>query len=229
MWLCIASWPIVPVNDVLVEGTETVTLTVVDGAHYDLGAPVSGSIDILDQPIPIVTITAFDPTASETGPDEGVFRFTRVGDLSLALTVTYVRSGSAVSTTDFVSFGPSISFPAGAATVDRVVTPTQETPPLTEGSETVVLTLSDGSQYNLGASTVDSVEISDTLAVFDVLFDNILSDWMVMDRISEARASAEKLDDRLTQLAEHLATSAADTATRIGTLLARREAILTTA
>ena len=50
--------PIVPVNDALVEGTETVTLTVVDGANYDLGAPVTGSIDILDQPIPIVTITA---------------------------------------------------------------------------------------------------------------------------------------------------------------------------
>lgn len=82
---------------------------------------------------------------------------------------------------------------------------------------------------DLGGSTVDSVEISDTLAVFDVLFDNILSDWMVMDRIAEARASAEKLDGRLTQLAEQLATSAAETSTRISTLLERREAILTAA
>jgi len=82
---------------------------------------------------------------------------------------------------------------------------------------------------DLGTSTVDSVEISDTLAVFDVLFDNILSDWMVMDRISQARANAEKLDDRLTQLAEQLATSAVETSTRIGTLLERREAILTAA
>lgn len=82
---------------------------------------------------------------------------------------------------------------------------------------------------DLGASTVDSVEISDTLAVFDVLFDNILSDWMVLDRISEARASAEKLDDRLTHLAEQLAISAAETSTRIATLLERREAILTAA
>ena len=90
-----------------------------------------------------------------------MFRFTRVGDLSLPLTVTYVRTGTRVPTTDFASFGPSISFPAGAATVDRVVTPTQEMPPLTEGSETVVLTLSDGSQYNLGASTVATVTITD--------------------------------------------------------------------
>jgi hypothetical protein len=79
---------------------------------------------------------------------------------------------------------------------------------------------------DLGASTVDGVEISDTLAIFDVLFDNILSDWMVMDRISEARAGAEKLDDRLTQIAEHLATSAVVTSKRIGALLEHREAIL---
>lgn len=82
---------------------------------------------------------------------------------------------------------------------------------------------------DLGASTVDGVDISDTLAVFDVLFDNILSDWMVMDRISEARASAQKLDDRLAQLAEQLAASAVENSTQIGTLLARREAILTAA
>lgn len=82
---------------------------------------------------------------------------------------------------------------------------------------------------DLGASTVDGVEISDTLAVFDVLFDNILSDWMVMDRISEARASAETLDHRLAQLAEQLATNAVETSTLISTLLERREAILTAA
>ena len=82
---------------------------------------------------------------------------------------------------------------------------------------------------DLGTSTVDGVELSDTLAVFDVLFDNILSDWMVMDRISEARTSAENLDDRLAQLAEQLAASAVETSTRIGTLLKRREAILTAA
>ncbi|WP_019180821.1 hypothetical protein [Microbacterium yannicii] len=82
---------------------------------------------------------------------------------------------------------------------------------------------------DLGAASVDGVDISETLAVFDVLFDNILSDWMVMDRISEARAGAEKLDDRLTQLAEHLAAIAVEASARIGTLLERREAILTAA
>ena len=89
---------LVPVNDALIEGTETVSLTVVDGANYDLGTPVTGSIDILDQPIPIVTIAGRgSEPRRRRGPDPGVFRFTRVGDVSLALTVNYVRTGTASS------------------------------------------------------------------------------------------------------------------------------------
>lgn len=80
---------------------------------------------------------------------------------------------------------------------------------------------------DLGGSAVDGVEISDTLAVFDVLFDNVFSDWMVMDRITAARDSAEKLDYRLAHLAQQLATDAHDTSARISGLLARRETILT--
>ncbi|MBD3941662.1 hypothetical protein IF188_08140 [Microbacterium sp. NEAU-LLC] len=82
---------------------------------------------------------------------------------------------------------------------------------------------------DIGASGLDGVAISESLAVFDVLFDNILSDWMVMDRISEARADAEELDDRLARLAEVLATRAGENSARIGALLERREAILTAA
>ena len=132
---------IVPVNDALIEGTETVSLTIVDGANYDVGAPVTG---IGRHPRPADSDRdhqAVDPTASETGLDPGMFRFTRVGDVSLPLTVTYVRTGSASPTSDFASFGPSIVIPAGAATVDRVITPVAPTPAVAEGSETVVLTL----------------------------------------------------------------------------------------
>ncbi|WP_461474138.1 hypothetical protein [Microbacterium sp. HJ5] len=82
---------------------------------------------------------------------------------------------------------------------------------------------------DLGASAVDGVEISDELAVFDVLFDNIFSDWMVLDRIARARAGAQKLHDHLAQLAQRLAADATRTSTRIETLLRRREAILTAA
>ena len=149
-----------PLNDALVEVPETVIVTLTDGANYDLGGTTSATVTITDQPAPIVTITAIDPAASETGPDPGVFRFTRVGNTALALTVTYTRAGSA-STSDFASIGTSIVFPAGSATVDRVVTPVTDA--LVEGNETVIVTLTDGAHYNLEspASSTATVVITD--------------------------------------------------------------------
>jgi hypothetical protein len=42
-----------------------------------------------------------------------------------------------------------VTFPAGQATVDVVVTPVPDATP--EGSETVVLTITDGAAYDVGA------------------------------------------------------------------------------
>jgi hypothetical protein len=149
---------LVPLNDALVEGTQTVTLIVLDGANYDLGSPTAATVFIADQPTPVITVTAVDPSASETGPDTGLFRFTRVGDTSLALTVSYTRTGSA-STGDFASIGTSISFPAGSATVDRVVTPAVDG--LVESEETVVVTLADTVNYDVGSPGSATVTITD--------------------------------------------------------------------
>ena len=125
-----------PVNDALVEVPETVIVTLTDGANYDLGASISATVTITDQPAPIITIAAIDPSASETGLDPGVFRFTRVGNMTLPLTVNYTRTGTRRDRATSASFGSSITFPAGAATVDRVVTPVADA--LAEGSETVI-------------------------------------------------------------------------------------------
>ena len=65
-----------------------VILTVTDGANYDLGAPISATVTITDQPAPIITVTAVDPTAIRDGAHPGIFRFTRVGNTALALTVS---------------------------------------------------------------------------------------------------------------------------------------------
>ncbi|WP_062295897.1 hypothetical protein [Demequina maris] len=80
---------------------------------------------------------------------------------------------------------------------------------------------------DIGVSALDGVDISTTLAVFDVLFDNIVSDWMVRDRIAQARSRAYDLRDRLADLADELAAHARDNAAGITALLARREEILT--
>ncbi len=81
---------------------------------------------------------------------------------------------------------------------------------------------------DIGGSTIDGVELSDTLAVFDVLFDNIVSDWMVRDRISQAQTRAKDLHRRLSRLSDELGTETAQIAARITELQRRREEILTT-
>jgi len=80
---------------------------------------------------------------------------------------------------------------------------------------------------DIDAPAVRGVEISQSLAVFDVLFDNILSDWMVRDRIAQARQNAVDLDRRLAELDRYLDQRSADTAGVIAALTRRREDILT--
>jgi hypothetical protein len=149
---------VAPINDTAVEGNETLILTVVDGPNYDVGSPSSATVTILDQPTPIITVVAIDPDASETGPDTGVFRFTRVGDISLSLTISFTRGGTAASS-DFASIGTSVTFFPNVSTVDRSVTPTADA--ATEGPETVIVTLTDGTLYNLGTPSAATITITD--------------------------------------------------------------------
>ena len=78
---------VVPINDAVVEGPETVIVTLTDGANYDLAAPTSATITIADQPVPTISVAVIDGTASEAG-DTGLFRFTRTGDVTLSLQFT---------------------------------------------------------------------------------------------------------------------------------------------
>jgi len=79
---------------------------------------------------------------------------------------------------------------------------------------------------DLGAGPVEAVQISDSLAVFDVLFDNILSDWVVRERIAEAAQQADQLGRRLAALEVDLAGRLDGVAERRGWLTERREALL---
>ena len=152
---------ITPLNDATVEDPETVILTLVDGARYDLGDTTSATVTIADAPVqvPVVTIEATDAAASEVGPDTGTFTFTRTGDTTSALTVSYTRGGTAANGVDYASIGTSIVIPAGSASVTRTITPLNDA--LVEGPETVILTLADGAKYDLGATTTATVTIAD--------------------------------------------------------------------
>ena len=157
-----ATVTVTPINDALVEGPETVSVTLVDTATYNLGASTTATVTIADQPTPIVTVTATDPNAAEAGFDTGRYTFTRVGDTSLALIVTFTTGGTATGGVDYTPSNSSpgnITIPAGTTSLSRNVFPINDA--LAEGPETVIITLVDGAQYDLGASITATVTIVD--------------------------------------------------------------------
>ncbi len=93
--------------------------------------------------LPVVSIEAIDPQASEPGLltviENGVFRITRDGPTNHALTVAYSIGGSASNGVDYAALSDQVLIPAGVAAVDIVIQPLHDLLP--EGTETVVLRL----------------------------------------------------------------------------------------
>lgn len=150
---------VAPLADALAEGTESVILTLTSVAPYALGSSTSGTVTIADAAlVPVVSVVAFDASASETGPDLGTFRFTRTGSLTSSLAVTYVVTGTAVNGTDYQAIPLTVTFLAGQATADVFVIPT--TDGIVEGVETVIVTLTDGVTYDLGAPATATATVN---------------------------------------------------------------------
>src|SRR5438552_1055323 len=99
--------------------------------------------------LPIVTVMATDPTASEVGADPGTFTFSRTGSTTAALTIAYTIDGTARNGDDYTIIAASIQIPAGLTTATRTITPLKD--PLVEGPETVVVTISPNASYEVGA------------------------------------------------------------------------------
>jgi hypothetical protein len=93
---------------------------------------------ILDDDPPSVTVTATSPIATE-GDVKSTFTFTRMGSTASSLTVFYNVNGTATPGSDYAPFGTSVTFPAGASTVTKTVTPVADRSH--ELNESVILTL----------------------------------------------------------------------------------------
>jgi hypothetical protein len=148
---------VTPIADSLAEGSETVVLALTAAAPYTIGSPISGTVTIADA-APVVSVTASDAAASETGPDFGTFRLARTGSTTDSLTVTYTLTGTAVNGTDYQVIPLTVTFLAGQATADVFVIPTLDG--TTEGAETATLTLTDGATYDLGAPATATATIN---------------------------------------------------------------------
>jgi hypothetical protein len=155
-----------PIDDTLVEGSETIVRTINDTTSYDVGSPSSATVTIADNDtaaLPTVTIVATDAAAAEAGANVGVFRISRTGSTTAGLAIATARSGSATNGADYLTVGINTVIPIGAAFVDVTFTPIDDA--VVEGDETIVVTLSANAAYTLGTPNSATVTITDNDSV----------------------------------------------------------------
>ncbi|MCM3901686.1 MAG: hypothetical protein ND866_08270 [Pyrinomonadaceae bacterium] len=158
---------ILPLADNVVEGDETVVLTVIPSGSvsstYLIGTPSSGTVTIADDPAIITVTSVIDPAASELGPDPGVFLVTRSGgEVTSSLLILLQPSGTATNGTDYASIGGSnffLTIPANQTTATLTINPLPDN--RVEGSETAVLTIQPRAAYTIGTPSSATVTIAD--------------------------------------------------------------------
>ena len=165
---------IMPLQDNLVEGEETVVLTIVPSGglspSYVIGTSSTGTVTIADDPAIITVTSVTDPSASEAGPDPGVFTFTRSGgNLTTSLLILVQPSGTATNGTDYASVGGSnffVTIPANQTTATLIINPLPDN--RVEPAETAIMTIQPRAAYAIGTPSSATVTIADDPPVVTV-------------------------------------------------------------
>jgi hypothetical protein len=148
-----------PRDDTLLEGDESVILTLTTNASYSVGTPSTATLFIHDNELPTVTITATDPVASEPGNDFGTFQISRGTVSSGTLTVYLAISGTAINGVDYVPLDNTVTIPDGSTNVTLTVIPFDDLQ--VEPTEDVRIKILPSSNYNVGVPAQDVVQILD--------------------------------------------------------------------
>src|SRR5207344_1164619 len=134
-------------------GNETVIVTVTPNPNtYVVGAPATATVTIADAPAPAVSVVATTPNASEVGPVNGVFTFTRSagGNPAADLLVLYSTSGTAANNGDYLNINGAVTIQANQTTATVTIVPFVDG--AVEGNETVIVTITPNpNTYVVGA------------------------------------------------------------------------------
>lgn len=157
-----AAIDVVLIDDTAVETTEQVTVTLLADASYKIGSPNSAAVNIIDNdtpPVPVVTVTATDATAAETG-DIGQFTVSRTNiNLNSSLTVYYSASGTATAGNDYTTLSGSVTLAANISSGTITVTPVDDT--AYDPAETVIISITANANYAIGTPSQATVTITD--------------------------------------------------------------------
>jgi hypothetical protein len=120
--------------------------------------PLTPNVAVTVTALPTVTVAASDAGAAEPS-NTGTFTVSRTGSTSAALAVGYAAAGTATPGSDYGALSGTVTIPAGSASATVTVTPLDD--PAVESAETVILTLSSGAGYTVGAPSAATVTIAD--------------------------------------------------------------------
>ena len=162
-------------DDALDEGAETLILDLTDGADYDLGATPQTTITIADDdetapppppPPPATPVASFASASASAAESAGTQNVTV--SLNPAppanITLNYTLSGTATRDADYsisgvTSNSGTASVSGGDTSVNIPVAITDDS--ADEHSETVILTLTSGTGYDVGGANVHTLTITD--------------------------------------------------------------------
>ncbi len=161
--------PIVITDDTEDEPDETVILTLTDGTEYTVGGANVHTLTITDNDgMPQVS---FALGASSVGEDAGTHHVAVaiISALAAPFTLNYTLGGTATEDADYSITGSgTISVSAGATSVNIPIVITDDTED--EPDETVILTLTDGTEYTVGGANVHTLTITDNDGMPQVSF-----------------------------------------------------------
>ncbi len=118
------------------------------GSFNNLSQGAFAEHETVPLPTPQISIAAVNSTTTEGGPPLS-FQLTRNTRLDSTLLVNLEFGGSSTYGADYQS-ATTLTFPAGSATTDLLISPVQDS--LNEFDETVIVTVLPGAGYNLAAA-----------------------------------------------------------------------------
>ena len=153
-----AKIPVGIIEDTEDEGDETVTLTLASGTGYTVGSTNVHTLTITDNDEkPQVSFASSSSRAPESKGTHHVA--VRINPAPAApFTLSYGTGGTATRNTDYTSSG-TISVATGRTSVNIPIGITEDD--LDESNETIILTLTIGTGYNLGTPQIHTLTIVD--------------------------------------------------------------------
>lgn len=161
--------PLSVLDDILIEPTETVTITLTGGSAtgltYTIGAPNAATVNITDNDAGNLNleVAASQPNAAEPAT-HGEFMISIADGKRTAepLSIQYTISGSAVAGTDYQAITGTITIPAGENSIPVPVQVIDDI--LVEDPETVIMSITGGQStsfnYTAGAANQATVTIT---------------------------------------------------------------------